>query len=255
MVMLNLFAALILTQTVQPIQLKVEGVDRTGILVMPSKTTDGAAPLVFGFHGHGGNARQAQRSFGIEKAWPEAVVIYLQGLPTVGQKTDPEGKKNGWQSTKGMNGDRDLKFVDEALKWVKTQTKIDEKRIYTMGHSNGGGFSYLLWSSRPDLFAAIGVSAGGFRGAEGAKPTPVIHIAGEADPLVTYRGQEFNVGRVRQLNECVTDGVPWGGVEGALEWKSPGGNSVVLISHPGKHEYAKFSTAAFVKFFQEHSKK
>ena len=33
--------------------------------------------------------------------------------------------------------------------------KIDEKRVYATGHSNGGGFTYLLWTCRPDAFAAL----------------------------------------------------------------------------------------------------
>lgn len=253
--MISLLAATVLIQTVRPIELNVDGVDRRGIFVLPSKETTGAVPLVFGFHGHGGGARQAQRSFGIEKAWPEAAVVYLQGLPTVGLKTDPEGKKNGWNSDPSAKENRDLKFFDEAMKWAKTQVNVDEKRIYTMGHSNGGGFSYCLWASRPGLFAAIGVSAGGFKTAEGAQPTPIIHIGGRADPLVNYRGQEFNVGRVRVANKCESEGKSWGDFKGAVEWKAPGGNSVVFITHPGQHEYTKFSTAAIVKFFQEHAKK
>jgi SAM-dependent methyltransferase len=56
------------------------------------------APLFFAFHGHGGNMRQADRSFSYQAQWPEAVIVYPQGLPTPGQLTDPEGKRNGWRT-------------------------------------------------------------------------------------------------------------------------------------------------------------
>ena len=83
-------------------------------LVFPApasaKDAKASVPLVFCFHGHGGNATQASRSFGMHEAWPEAVVIYPQGLPTPGQLTDPEGKRNGWQGAPGLQEDRDLKF-------------------------------------------------------------------------------------------------------------------------------------------------
>src|SRR6478672_3764464 len=50
-------------------------------------------PLVFDFHGHGGKDRHAARSHRLHEAWPEAVVVYMQGLNTPGKLTDPEGKK------------------------------------------------------------------------------------------------------------------------------------------------------------------
>jgi polyhydroxybutyrate depolymerase len=252
--MISFLAFILMTPVEKPISLKIDGVERTGVLVMPSGSAQGKVPVVFGFHGHGGGAKQAQRSFKIEKEWPEAAVVYLQGLPTPGQLTDPEGKKNGWQGNQGDQGDRDLKFFDETLKWVKTQLKVDDKRIYTMGHSNGGGYSYLLWSTHPGLFAAVGVSAGGFRSANGAQPAPIMHIAGETDPLVKFRGQEFNIGRVRRINGCESESKPWGGVDGAAEWKAPGGNSVVMITHPGGHTYIDSATSSFVKFFKEHTR-
>lgn len=252
--MISVLASLILVQSVQPISLKIDGVERTGVLINPSKG-DGAAPLVFAFHGHGGNGRQAQRSFAMEKAWPEAAVVYLNGLPTPGQLTDPEGEKNGWQGNKGEQGDRDLKFFDETLKWVKGKIKVDDKQIYTMGHSNGGAYSYLLWATHPGLFAAIGVSAGGFRSTDGMTPAPVIHIGGENDPLVKFRGQQFNVGRVRRVNECETEGKPWGDVKGATIWESPKGAPVVFVVHDGDHKYQDNASELFVKFFKQNKKK
>ena len=79
----------------------------------------------------------------------------MQGLPTPGQLTDPEGKRNGWQKTVGDQKDRDLKFFDAVLTKLKADYKVDESRIYSMGHSNGGGFTYLLWAARGDQFAAF----------------------------------------------------------------------------------------------------
>ncbi len=49
------------------------------------------------------------------KHWPEAIVVYMQGLNTPGALTDPDGKRPGWQKTFGDQGDRDLKFFDAVL--------------------------------------------------------------------------------------------------------------------------------------------
>lgn len=56
----------------------------------------GGTPVVL--LGHHGGSRQASRSFQMHSEWPEAIVVYMQGLPTPGQWTDPDGKKPGWQS-------------------------------------------------------------------------------------------------------------------------------------------------------------
>ena len=54
-----------------------------------------------------GPARGATHHF--HETWPEAIVVYMQGLNTPGKLTDPEGKKSGWQSGPGDQKDRDLK--------------------------------------------------------------------------------------------------------------------------------------------------
>ena len=35
---------------------------------------------------------------------------------------------------------------------------MDDKRIYATAHSNGGGFTYLLWAARGERFAAFAPS-------------------------------------------------------------------------------------------------
>ena len=114
---------------------------RQGLLYVPEAAKSMPAPLVFCFHGHGGNTRNAARSFRLHEVWPEAIVVYLQGLNTPGQLTDPEGKKPGWQKSAGDQGDRDLKFFDAVLKSIRQDYRVDDRRVYSMGHSNGGGFT------------------------------------------------------------------------------------------------------------------
>ena len=109
--------------------LSVDGVSREYLIHVPVAAATTPAPLVFTFHGHGGTAGQAARSFSMHKAWPDAVCVYMQGLPTVGQLTDPEGRRPGWQKTEGDQGDRDLKFFDATLQAVQTACKIDPARI------------------------------------------------------------------------------------------------------------------------------
>ncbi len=233
--------------------LTVDGATREALLYAPAKAKSEPAPLVFGFHGHGGNMAGAARQYHIHTLWPEAIVIYPQGLNTPGQLTDPEGKKPGWQGAAGLQGDRDLKFFDAMLASLQERYKVDTKRIYSTGHSNGGGFTYLLWAERGDKFAAFGPSAAAARRVrDGLKPKPVIHIAGEKDPLVKFEWQKLTLDLVRKNNQC-GDGQPWGGITGCTEYPSKVGAPVVTFIHPGTHAYNPDAPAAIVKFFKEHA--
>lgn len=220
---------------------------REALVFAPTKKSD-APPLVFAFHGHGGTMKSASKSFGIHEEWPEAVVVYPQGLPTPG-KTDPDGKKPGWQKTVGDQGDRDLKFFDAMLESMKEKHKVG--RVFAMGHSNGGGFTYLLWAARPDTFAAIAPSAagaGGLRNAKDLKPIPVFHAASEKDTVVPFEGQKKTLDAIRKLNEC-GDGKEWD--QGCTIYESEKGAPVVVFLHDGGHKYPKEAPALIVKFFRE----
>ena len=73
--------------------LKVGDLKRTALVFAPAASESQDHPLVFAFHGHGGNAQQAAKSFDVHHLWPEAVVVYPQGIPTPGRLTDPDGKR------------------------------------------------------------------------------------------------------------------------------------------------------------------
>lgn len=230
----------------------IDGVKREAHVFASSKSASDPPPLVFGFHGHGGNMRNAARSFRIHELWPEAVVVYMQGLNTPGRLTDPEGKKPGWQSAAGDQEDRDLKFFDAVLKSMKEKYKIDERRVYSTGHSNGGGFTYLLWAARGDVFAAVAPSAAvAARSAKDLKPKPVMHIAGENDELVKFAWQQGAMTRLRTLNDC-GEGTPWHDHKHCTVYSSKSGNPVVTMIHPGTHKYPDEAPPLIVKFFQEH---
>ncbi|QEL16151.1 alpha/beta hydrolase family esterase [Limnoglobus roseus] len=233
---------------------KVNGVAREGLIALPTKSSK-AAPVVFGFHGHGGSMKNAANSFKLHELWPEAICVYLQGLPTPGKLTDLDGKRAGWQHAAGDQEDRDLKFFDEVWAWLKKEHKVDEKRVYCTGHSNGGSFTYLLWAKRGDVFAAMAPSAatGGVATSKSLTPKPALIVAGEKDELVKFEWQKATITYVRKLNECETEGKPW--EKTATEYPSKKGTPVVTFVHPGTHTYPKEAPALIVKFLQSQEKK
>jgi len=191
-------------------EFKVEGVVREALAYIPSTAKEKPTPVVFVFHGHGGRAQNAARMFGMNRHWPEAISIYMQGLNTPGRLTDKEGKAPGWQKFAGDQEDRDLKFFDAVMARLKKDYKMDSKRISCTGHSNGGGFTYLLWAERGDVLAAVAPSAGmTVESVPKLKPKPIMHIAGEKDALVKFEWQEKTIAAVRKINGCESEGKPW----------------------------------------------
>ena len=227
----------------------VAGVTREALVYAPPKSKSEETAVIFAFHGHGGSMNQAARAFGYHKLWHEAIVVYPQGLNTPGRLTDPEGKKAGWQSRAGDQGDRDLKFFDALMESLKRDYKVDGKRIYATGHSNGGGFTYLLWAARGDTFAAVAPCAAAAPALLGRlKPKPVLHLAGESDPLVKFSWQKQTMDSLRKLNQC-GDGQPW--EKSCTLYPSKIGAPVVTLIHAGGHGLPPDAPAVIVKFFKE----
>jgi len=235
----------------------VDGVKRTALVRVPADPKAPAA-VVFCWHGHGGNSAQSVRGWAFDKADPTSILIYPQGLPTVSPLVDKEGRRSGWQSAVGDGGDRDIKLFDAVLADLKKERAVDERRIYSMGHSNGAAFSYILWQARPDVLAAIGSVAGSLTiKARDLKPLPVIHVAGENDPLVKFAWQQATFAAVRRFNGCTDEGKPYA-KEGVLEatlFPSTKGAPLVTAIHRGGHEYPKGSSELIARFFKENPRR
>jgi polyhydroxybutyrate depolymerase len=73
----------------------VEGVTREALVYVPASAKAVPCPVVLAFHGHGGTMQNAAKKFAYHKLWPEAIVVYMQGLNTPGVLTGPEGKMPG----------------------------------------------------------------------------------------------------------------------------------------------------------------
>ncbi|MFN7140634.1 MAG: alpha/beta hydrolase family esterase [Limisphaerales bacterium] len=234
----------------------VGGVTREALLHIP-KSNKAPAPVVFVFHGHGGSMRNTARSFRVHELWPEAIVVYMQGLNTPGHLTDPEGKRPGWQRRPGDQGDRDLKFFDAVLAALQQGHQADTNRVFATGHSNGGAFTYLLWQQRGEQLAAIAPSASLYRellspgSEEKAKlrPLPVLHLAGEKDSLVQFDWQTRFLDALRKHHQC-SEGKPWKQDLRCVLYQGRNGGDVLTYIHEGGHNFPSEGAELIVKFFK-----
>ena len=132
------------------VDIKVGDKNRSFKLYVPSSAKDNC-PLVVSLHGASGSSND-KSPFGTDVAdQAGCIVVYPQGLqiyfPVFG------GSVNGWDATGEKNADAEflLAVIDEVAK----SYKIDRKRIYCCGFSNGGMMTYAMSCACSDVFADL----------------------------------------------------------------------------------------------------
>lgn len=86
----------------------------------------------------------------------------------------------------------DVRFIADLLAQLQARWRIDARRIYVEGLSNGGGMAHVLACTMPQRVAAVGVVAAAQSLPPGwcrdTTPVPAIVIHGNADTIVPYAG-------------------------------------------------------------------
>jgi polyhydroxybutyrate depolymerase len=230
----------------ETVTFKVGDVERTALVFAPTKKTENP-PVLFMFHGHGGGSRQAAVQWRYHLSWPEAVVVYPQGLPGWAGRTDPEGKRSGWQGAPGQLDDRDIKFTDAMLAWAAKEWKATPSRTFATGHSNGSLMTWVLQTKRADKFAAFaGACAPGSLWYREAPAKPAFVVAGVEDELVGIRGMRIFADAVVRKNEC--SGTPTLRGDGIKVYR--GKSAVWIWEYDGGHTPPRNCGEKVVEFFK-----
>lgn len=167
-----------------------DDLERSYILYVP-ENYDGLdeVPLVFNFHGYSSNASQ-QMNYGDFRALSNEhgfIIVHPQGELLAGLTHWNVG---GW--TIGSMVD-DVGFTESLIDKLSTEYKINPKRIYSTGMSNGGYMSFLLACQASDRFAAVASVTGSmtpeiYNDCNPSHPTPMLQIHGTEDGVVPYEG-------------------------------------------------------------------
>lgn len=244
------FSFLIFSQTTK--NYNINGTSRKAIIYEPTVKSD-KVPVVFVFHGHGGNANFVSRRIDIQNYYKDALVIFMQGLP--GRKVpgiDPNGTMNGWQIFTDDLGGRDIKFFDDVLADIHKAYKIDDSRIYLIGHSNGARFVNVLWKTKGEKITAIcSASAQGGEMISGAVPISVWMYIGKNDKIVSPQNQELSIPIVKS-----NLGISMAGKTGGDKtiFKGKNNTELVIQSSDSSHEFPKQSLQDIAYFFRKHIK-
>ena len=168
------------------------GLQRSYILHIPVAFDNShPLPLVFDFHGGEGNAQSQMSMSGFNTLADEKtfIVVYPNGSGLLGDKllTWNGGSCCGYSVNHNID---DVGFIRALLADIESSYKVDPKRVYATGLSNGGIFAYRLACDASDLFAAIGPVSGtlNISPCEPKVPVSIIHFHGTADEHVPYDG-------------------------------------------------------------------
>jgi polyhydroxybutyrate depolymerase len=175
--------------------LRVGDRDRTYALRVPEGYQPGRAyPLVFRFHGSGGNGESG--GLDIERATDDGALIVA-----------PDGLNQNW-----TNETADLALFDALLAELGAQYCVDLERVYAYGFSAGAGFSELLACKRGNQLRAIGAVAGWdrTRGASCQRPVAAWLAHDLDDEAVTIEMGRAGRDQLLQLNGCSNQTMPSG---------------------------------------------
>jgi polyhydroxybutyrate depolymerase len=90
----------------------------------------------------------------------------------------------------------DAGYLRGLIEEISRRFAVDRKRIYFVGHSNGGAMAYRMACDSADLVAGIASLAGvrtlACTVCEPSEPVNILHIHGTADATVGYWGGAWN---------------------------------------------------------------
>lgn len=150
------------------------------------------APLLLVLHGYALEAKVQSLYFGLDAVTDPRGMLYVA----------PDGTKNDegkafWNATSACCAPPDSDVDDSAylaavIEQVRSDYAIDDRRIFVLGHSNGGFMAYRLACDHADLIAGIvsleGAMAEDPWRCDPSEPVSVVEIHGTADTVIRYEG-------------------------------------------------------------------
>ena len=206
------------------------------VFVSSKITRDKKAPLVLALHGFSGNHGTFMRTAAVDAAEEGGyILVGAMGYspsgsfgmpfggrnagrgpapaPTGGPATAPAAPRGGRGAPLGGTAVTDPAMVAElserdalyVLEMVRKEFNVDDRRIYLMGHSLGGGGALHMGEKYADTWAAVAPLAPAAFGFEWTaksklKNVPLLIMQGEADTTVRPASSQALADQLKALN-------------------------------------------------------
>jgi polyhydroxybutyrate depolymerase len=175
--------------------LTVDGRTRYFLLNLPPGYYEevGKLPLVIGLHGAAGSGSQFELDYRFTQKANSAkfIAVYPDGVRSeglLGLRFWNAGYCCNYASEHNIN---DVKFISELIDKLVRDYKVDPKKVYAAGMSNGGMMAYRLACEIPDKVAAIATVSCSMVQTQPCSPSravPIIHMHSELDAKIPYYG-------------------------------------------------------------------
>lgn len=177
-------------------KIMVDGIERTYTIQLPGNYYDDSLdrPVIFGLHGTGGSGLQFEEDYDFsDKTNREGVIaIYPDGV----QKTNGRLKLRSWNAGSCCdyamhNNINDVKFITTLIDQLPSRFRIDTKRVYLAGMSNGSMLAYRIAAEQPGKIAAVATVSGSMvyeKNISLQGVVPVLHIHSMLDAKVPFNG-------------------------------------------------------------------
>jgi len=194
-------------------------------LTVPSGySADEAAPLVVLLHGYTSSGKQQEGYMKFSALADEYGYLFLAPDGTreeAGRKVQFWNASQACCNFQGSEVD-DSAYIRGLIDEVASKYTVDLKRVYLIGHSNGGFMSFRMAYDHSDTIAAIASLAGASLSDPDlpppATPVHVLQIHGTNDTTILYEGGEIgetnypgavqSVERWAKFNGCAVEAAP-----------------------------------------------
>jgi polyhydroxybutyrate depolymerase len=221
---------------------------------------DRAVAVHFALHGNGGDAQRHMSSVAaLEGRYNELaerdgfIAVYAEGMPR------QDGRGRFWVDCRSdIASDNpsipladDVAYIARALDTVSQLYRVDAKRIFVSGMSNGGMMTYRLASELGERFAGFSVTDALSPVRSRCKaPTlrrPMMITYGTRDPVMIPQGGcvlgDCTRGRIKSATDTIREWAGWLGAHSPVETTLPDvakddNSTVTRIDYSGRFRFA-----------------
>ena len=153
------------------------------------------APLLVVLHGYTSTGASIKGYFNLQPVAEERGFLAVYPDGTKDFRGQPFWNATDACCNFGSSTVDDSGYLMSIIDYAKKTYSVDPKRIYVLGHSNGGFMSYRMACEHADIIAAVvslaGATFGDAARCKPSEPVSVLQVHGTSDVVISYSGGDI----------------------------------------------------------------